>query len=415
MPSPNVDLVFVIDASESMQPCFDALRVHLDKVIQPLQGYVSRVRFGLVAQSAGSQRGQIIYDHQFLCGAGLPALKKLYQRGPNDPDPRNEFFTEDPKRLTAVLAELTPQGNEEMMVALDIAADFPFGPLTNTKRVIALLSDEPFEDGVTKGKTNEKIAALSKKLMDRHIQLFMAVPESDASHELSQVDRSEVEFIDGGDGLKGVDFKQLLGQMGKSISGSSLQAIGEPPYQRALFGQDEWSADTTISKANRNIILRVGESANLDTSEPLEDIHVQMSWTRPIDLDLHAFYRTHDGREHHVYFAERKGPEVELDYDAGIGDRGGKNVENILVERLNGIEDIMFATNIFGDGDRFADYDAKVTVKTNNGDCFTVPLTSQKSARWCIISRIDNTNKNQPRVINVNETTDAEKWGGYQL
>jgi hypothetical protein len=44
MPAQNVDLVFVIDSSESMQPCFDALRTHLDKIIQPMQGYVSKVR-----------------------------------------------------------------------------------------------------------------------------------------------------------------------------------------------------------------------------------------------------------------------------------------------------------------------------------------------------------------------------------
>jgi hypothetical protein len=129
MPALNVDLVFVIDASESMQPCFDALRTHLDKIIQPMQGYVSKVRFGLVAQSAGSVRGVAKYDHQFLCGSGMEALKKLYQKGANDPDPRNEFFTDDPKKFATALAALKPQGTEEMLLALDVAADFPFGRL----------------------------------------------------------------------------------------------------------------------------------------------------------------------------------------------------------------------------------------------------------------------------------------------
>ena len=44
----------------------------------------------------------------------------------------------------------------------------------------------------------------------------------------------------GGQGLASVDFKTLLGQMGKSISVSSLQGGQEERYERALFGQDKW-------------------------------------------------------------------------------------------------------------------------------------------------------------------------------
>jgi uncharacterized protein involved in tellurium resistance len=408
MPSLNVDIVFVIDASESMQPCFDALRTHLDKVIQPMQGYVSKVRFGLVAQSAGSVRGVAKYDHQFLCGSGMEAMKTLYQRGPNDPDPRNEFFTADPKKFATSLAALKPQGNEEMLLALDVAADFPFGPVNNTKRVIALFSDEPFEGGISKDAPNAKIPALSKKLMDRHIQLFVAIPDSPAAQELGQVDRSEIELVDGGNGLKGVDFKQLLGQMGKSISGSSLQATGEPSYQRAIFGQNSWDSTRTISGADRDVVLRVGESANLDASSPIENIRVRLNWTKPIDLDLHAFYTLSNGSEHHVFFMCREDVKVHLDHDAGIGDRGGQNEENIFVEELKGISQIVFATEIFGDGDRFCDYDGKVVVETGGGEKITVPLSAQQRGTWCTITRIDNRDPSQPKVINVNTVSDTE-------
>jgi uncharacterized protein involved in tellurium resistance len=408
MPSLNVDLVFVIDASDSMQPCFDALRTHLNQLIQPMQGYVSTVRFGLVAQSAGSVRGEAIYDHQFLCGSGMDAIKKLYQKGANDPDPRNEFFTADPKTFASSLAALKPQGNEEMLVALDVAADFPFGPLSKTKRVIALFSDEPFEGGISKDTLNSKIPALSKKLMDRHIQLFVAIPDSPAIQELAMVDRSEVELVDGGNGLKGVDFRQLLAQMGKSISGSSMQSIGEPPYQRAIFGQDSWDAARTINAGNRDVVLRVGESANLDTSTPIQNVRVRMNWTRAIDLDLHAFYTMRGGTSHHVYFACKGDVQVHLDQDAGVGDIGGKNEENIVVEELAGIAEIVFATQIFGDGDRFCDYDGRVVIETGNGENITVPLSAQQTGVWCTIARIDNRNSNQPKVINVNFVSDDE-------
>lgn len=415
MPAQNVDIVFVIDASESMQPCFDALRTHLRELITPLQGHAARVRFGLVAQSAGGHRGVAVYEHHFLCGSGIAALQKLYNRGPNDPDPRNDFFTDDPQRFMTAIGKLKAEGNEEMIVALDIAADFPFGSLSNTKRVVAFFSDESMEDGVAKGENNGMTSQLVDKLHARHIHLFAFAPDSEGIQTLALADRSEVTLVGDGDGLAGVDFKQLLSGMGKSISVSSLQATAEPAYQRALFGQDKWDSSRTVSTANRHVILGVGESATLDTTQPIENIRVRMNWTRAIDLDLHAFYRTRDGDEYHVYFAEKEGPDVELDYDAGIGDIGGKNVEIIVVQTLDDIEDIVFATNIYGHGDRFSDYDAKVVVETGNGERFTVPLTSQQSARWCLIARIDNGNEYQPRVINVNEVTDDGSWNGYDL
>lgn len=259
MANPNADIVFVIDASESMQPCFDALRSHLDAILQPMQGSVSKVRFGLVAQSAGKLRGRAIYDHRFLCGADLDVLQRLYRRGPNDSDPREEFFTSDARRFASVLAEIKPQGNEEMLVALDVAADFPFGPIADNKRVIALFSDEPFEEGVLAGELNARIPEIIEKLQRRRIHLFMAVPESEAALELAMADRSEAEFVDGGNGLQAVDFKLLLGQMGKSISGSSVQAADEPPYTRALFGQDAWTDQDVVSGAIRSQVAQAGE------------------------------------------------------------------------------------------------------------------------------------------------------------
>ena len=239
MPAPNVDLVLVVDTSESMKNCFDQLRQHLGSLLTPMQGNVSKVRYGLVGLSASKSGPGIVYRVNFLRG---PWDYKLYKRGPNDPDLRNEYFTENPGEIKQALANLVPSGDEDMLLALDIAADLPFGPNSNTKRVMALFSDEPFEQGVSGSNNNHLIPALREKLMARHIQLFAAIPEGHAANELAETDRSEIEFINGGGGLKDVDFSRLLTQMGKSISGSSLQAVSEPPYQRALFGQDQWVA-----------------------------------------------------------------------------------------------------------------------------------------------------------------------------
>ncbi len=243
MPAINVDLVFVIDTSGSMAPCLEQLRKHLNELINPLQGFVSKIRFGLVAMSVAPSVGNShnIYLLQLLSSYGAEAFSSIYSPSHNQND-SNEFFTDDPQKLSTILENLVPQGDENMLVALDIAADMPFGPLSNTKRVIALFSDESFEGGINGDANNYIIPQLIDKLQKRHIQLFVAIPDSDAVQQLSSADRSEIELVDGGQGLSGVDFKLLLSQMGKSISGSSLQSVAEPEYQRALFGQDKWVA-----------------------------------------------------------------------------------------------------------------------------------------------------------------------------
>lgn len=242
MPSPNVDLVVVIDSSRSMRPCFDQLRRHLGSLLEPMQGMVSRLRFGLVAMSCGRHGSAVQYRVSFIGATDMECIERLYHRTPNDGDPHDEFFTDDPQKFSKALSRLVPEGDEDNLLALDMAADFPFGSLRDTKRVIALFADEPFEGGIFGRERNPQIPKLLDKLMARRIQLFVAVPESPAAEEISTADRSEVEYVDGGDGLANVDFSVLLDQMGKSISGASLQSVTEPSFRRALFSQDQWGA-----------------------------------------------------------------------------------------------------------------------------------------------------------------------------
>ena len=243
MPAPNVDLVLVVDTSDSMKHCINELRAHLDAILNPMQGTIAKVRYALVGLSASKNQGSVSYMVNFVKGPmefKPNSINNPYHVGPNDPDPRNQFFTENPQDIKNALSLLNPSGDEDMLLALDIAADLPFGSISNTKRVIALFSDEPFEQGVSGRDNFDRIPKLCEKFMARHIQLFAAIPAGHAANQIAETDRSEVEFIDGGDGLKNVDFSRLFTQMGKSISASTIQAVSEPSYERALFHQDEW-------------------------------------------------------------------------------------------------------------------------------------------------------------------------------
>lgn len=232
----NVDVVLVIDTSISMKPCIDQLRSHLRELIKPLQGHSARVRFGLVAMGASDTASDgVVYKIVTLAG-GPESIPPLYHGGSAQID----YFTDDPDRMIAALDSLHVSGDEDNLLALDIALDLPFGPTSNTKRVIALFSDEKLENGVQRSEVKKYIPQLIEKLHARRVKLFCAIPYSSAAQQLSEANGSEIEDVGDGDGLGSVDFRALLTQMGKSISVSSLQGALEEKYQRALFGQDEW-------------------------------------------------------------------------------------------------------------------------------------------------------------------------------
>lgn len=398
----NVDLVLLVDSSESMRPCFAQLREHLKDLLSPLQQANFKVRFGLVAYAAAPSAGGPVYDHTFIGGSGPEMIHKLY--GPQVS--ASDFFTSDPAVVARVLGGLEAQGNEDTLLALDIAADFPFGPPDSTRRVIAVFTDEPLEAGVSEAQPVAKLPALIQKLMLRRIQLFASAPFSGALEQLGSLDRAEIEAVDGGDGLKSVDFRKLLAQMGKSISVSSLQMGPEPAWNKAIFGQNQWGSQRTITEASRRVVLSVGESARLNTSRPITRINIKLQWTAAVDLDLHAFFRTKNGEEKHVYFGNKSEVHICLDTDAGVGNRGGQNEENLTITSLGGFEEILFATMIFPKEGSYADYDGRVAVQTNNGDDIVVPLTSRERADWCVIAKLTNA-ANGPTVANINRVTDA--------
>ena len=227
----TVELVFVLDASESMRPCFEGLANNLQQVVNPLQTLGLKVRLGFIAMRVGNATG----------GGGVIATASI--NSASDPialiasgDPG--LFTEDNALFSSKMRALELGGDEHQLLALDCALDFPFGPMVNTRRVVAMFSDETIEDGFLGDSVVEKIPAIVTKIMARRIQFFAALPSSPALEALGSADCAQIEPVQGGEGLANVNFSKLLGQMAKSISCASLQA-GPENYQKGLFGQYE--------------------------------------------------------------------------------------------------------------------------------------------------------------------------------
>jgi hypothetical protein len=235
-----VEVVLVIDTSQSMQPCIEQLKRHLRSLVSPVQKAGESVRFGLVGLGASRDDQQGLLFRLDTLPGGVESLGWLYGG-----TTQHEFFTADESRIAARIDSLSVTGDEDNLLALDIALDHPFGPLRHTKRVVALFGDEKLEDGVRRNETVSFIPKLIEKLHARHIKLFAALPESPALWELSQASGSEIEVVAGGSGLATVDFRALLDQMGKSISSTSLANASEERFERALFGQDQWQRVNT--------------------------------------------------------------------------------------------------------------------------------------------------------------------------
>jgi len=96
-------------------------------------------------------------------------------------------------------------------------------------------------------------------------------------------------------------------------------------------------------------------------------------------------------------------PWIFLDKDAGVGDRGGSNQENIWFTKVDEIEHALIAANIFNKPNaNFATYSGLVTVRCG-GQEIEVPLTESAPGSWCIIAHLDNS-RATPQLININRT-----------
>lgn len=132
-----------------------------------------------------------------------------------------------------------------------------------------------------------------------------------------------------------------------------------------------------------------------------KQIHVTLAWTASVDLDLMAFYKTKDGRTGGVYSDNYAGgtmgdlnrfPFIQLSGDAGVGATGGDNREELRIANLDDFQELFICALNFTDASAgsdkvFANYDAKVHVRTDRGETFTVPLDSKQPGSVAVICK----------------------------
>lgn len=241
-----VDVVFCLDASGSMAPCIGALRRNLGAFLDGLGSAWNKkfdCRLDFLAHSC-DESGSIVRSHT-LRNEGAKLLSSLYGPTPNP----GAFFTTEPASIRVALEEVTPFGDEAMLVALDTCLDFPWRTRAGCHRVVVLLTDEPLESNAAAIDQKRMISPLIDKIQQLGVMLFLVAPRSAGFEELAEADKSQYQQVaQTQDGLGALDFSRVLAHIGKSVSTSSLGIGQDVPVQRALFGQNRWGSTSAEIK-----------------------------------------------------------------------------------------------------------------------------------------------------------------------
>jgi hypothetical protein len=244
-----VDVVFCLDASGSMAPCIDGVRRHLDAFLDALAGDSNRkidCRLDFLAHCCGEDGGLV--RSKSLNTSGEELIRALYSQAPRP----GAFFTTDRAAVRAALRDVEVYGDEAMLIALDMVLDYPWRPLAGCHRVVVLLTDEPLEANAVWPAQRAKLDAVIDKVQRLGVKLYLVGPASPGLDTLAEADKCLFQkAAQTYDGLGSLDFAKVLGQIGKSVSASVLQARPEAGVKRALFGQDQWVASDESIRGGR--------------------------------------------------------------------------------------------------------------------------------------------------------------------
>lgn len=241
MPSYKADVVFCIDTSASMAPCFTAVQENLVQFIEGISndGQIAwDIRYDFVGHCAGfCSDGSVILSHQSL---RCPSLTGELYSGSGQGE---HLFTRDVVELGSGIRSLKASGDEANLVALDHCLDMPWREDGDVHRVVVVLTDERLDTGVAVELQQDKMQDLKIKAMELGVLVYIIAPSCSAYESLSEIPKSEYHVCQGdaNDGLANSNLGSLLSHIGKSVSVSQIQG-GRPirSSKYGLFGQTTW-------------------------------------------------------------------------------------------------------------------------------------------------------------------------------
>lgn len=202
------------------------------------------------------------------------------------------------------------------------------------------------------------------------------------------------------------------------------QLINEGRVMRLSAFYEEVPGARALRVGQKLVLRAKGDSAPLARPRGDMPVHARLTWSASVDLDLNCFYvkggelrgggggffdrlfGSLGGQVHRIYFGQRGSltsePFICLDQDAGIGDKGGENEENIEISKTVELDALLFCANIFNKPDAsFGDYDGAVTVRCGDQEV-EVPLKARERGAWALIALVD-CRGDTLRVVSVDE------------
>lgn len=152
-----------------------------------------------------------------------------------------------------------------------------------------------------------------------------------------------------------------------------------------------------------------GQEAQLGS---IKQFMVTLKWTSAADFDLAAAYEAKDGRLGMVYFGEKGDmnafPFMQLSGDAGVGDAGGDNQEDMRVMKIDDMKFIWvicwdYGAVQAGGPARFAGSDVVVSLMDDTGTNHAVSLNTGDTGNICIVATVDNSSAMGAKFVNTSK------------
>lgn len=152
-----------------------------------------------------------------------------------------------------------------------------------------------------------------------------------------------------------------------------------------------------------------GQEAQLGS---IKQFMVTLKWTTAADFDLAAAYEAKDGKTGLVYFGEKgnlnDSPFMQLSGDAGVGDTGGDNKEEMRVMKIDDMKYIWVLCWDYGavqEGKpaRFAGSDVTVSLTDDKGTNHVVSLDTGDTGNTCVVATVDNSSAMGAKFVNISK------------
>ncbi len=156
----------------------------------------------------------------------------------------------------------------------------------------------------------------------------------------------------------------------------------------------------------------------------IKQLRVILKWSKNIDLDLMAFFKTKDGRGGGVFSPNIPGghygrlnsyPYIQLSEDAGSKREAGEKEEDLRITKLDMMEEVNICALNYTDAIQkkstsFNEYDGRLVVINDRGETVTIPLNTTEKGHVAIIAKIDNTASTGAKLINENKIVDLDTF-----